>query len=481
MAGGAPGSGGLLVTTGGVSSGGLGSGGIGLGGTPPGSGGNAPIAQCPVGSFSLPDTAPDKCIPWTDCMQGTFIATTPSSTTDRTCAPCEMGTYSFRENSEFCEGWSLCGFDEVVLEPATHSNDYVCERSERAPWFSAGSNVDILDMAISSSAIYLVGTSSPEPSLGLVAEFDTTGQLIAERFIPLDFSVATGVVVDAADVPTVVGTAPAPIDPSAFVGRGPDPGVPDWAIQYPHFEFSSALGVALGIDGSTWVVGHVTDATTQLDSLIQRYNPNGALHWSLSVDLGGNDLAYAVAVDSKGNGYVTGAGTLGGYLIKYDADGNELWRILGAGRPCYSCQKIAIDTFDRVTIGGSTIDSAMDPSFIVRQYDEGGNEIWARQLPTYLNLVDLTLNGDGEVYLAGFTTRKIYPVEGAFVAKLSTTGELLWIQEYGEFHMQRTTSVALDQQGRIWLAGLALDNTSQHSFLIQVPDLSLSAAPKRNR
>ena len=84
-----------------------------------------------------------------------------------------------------------------------------------------------------------------------------------------------------------------------------------WVRRYngPGNGADSAYALALDSQGNVYVTGESTGSGTNYDYATRKYSPSGQLLWAKRYNGPGNshDFAYALALDSQGNVYVTGA------------------------------------------------------------------------------------------------------------------------------------------------------------------------------
>jgi len=140
--------------------------------------------------------------------------------------------------------------------------------------------------------------------------------------------------------------------------------------------------------------------------------------------------------------YVVGTGAGGGFVRKYDANGNELWvRSLGTQA---RVNGVTVNLSGGVYVVGLTSGalpgqvSAGGGDAFVRKYDFNGNEVWTRQFGTSANDGGraITFTSDGDVYVAGETSGTL-PGQvsaggaDAFVRSYSSTGTELWTRQFG--------------------------------------------------
>ncbi|HQV33255.1 MAG TPA: SBBP repeat-containing protein, partial [Calditrichia bacterium] len=187
--------------------------------------------------------------------------------------------------------------------------------------------------------------------------------------------------------------------------ESPDSLYPAWVRYFgPEREsvFDKALDLALDNSGNIYVTG-----TSDGDYLTVKYTSAGRVSW-LAHYAGpaySNDIATTVAVDNAGNVLVSGfsSGTDGDsdyecLTVKYDSSGNELWVAV------YDANTTYTEGYDRVSLGsdsaGSVYLTATNRHFLVR-YDADGVELWARQISRAMSVVALALDNAGSVYVSG--------------------------------------------------------------------------------
>lgn len=130
-------------------------------------------------------------------------------------------------------------------------------------------------------------------------------------------------------------------------------------------------------------------------------------------------------------------------------------------------QGVATDSNDNVYITGGTtgfvgkVNSGGSDAFVAK-YNSAGTLEWKHQLgtSTYDNAFGLATDSLGNVYISGETSgslggafigtdREAYD---AWVAKYSTTGKLVWKQQFGTSSFENSTGVATDETG-IYISG----------------------------
>ncbi len=218
----------------------------------------------------------------------------------------------------------------------------------------------------------------------------------------------------------------------------------------------NALAVAAGLDGTVYLTGYTTSPGFPVtlgaydtsysnggsNAFITRFSPYGS-EVVYSTYLGGGSYisdtqeGWGLAVDASGNAYVTGATSTSAFPITPGA-------------------------FDTSFNGQSDV-------FVAKLNAQGNNLRWGTFLGggNLENAWSLTLDGQGGVYVSGSTKSDDFPVTpgaydtslsrgnyDAFVAKLNNTGsELMFATYCGGSSWEHGQDIAVDKDGRIYLAG----------------------------
>lgn len=156
-----------------------------------------------------------------------------------------------------------------------------------------------------------------------------------------------------------------------------------------------------------------------------------AWQWATKAGGAGNDYSSELETDVLGNSYVTGTfrdsisfgstilaspGTSAVYLAKYDVNGNLVWAKIAAKCSAISADGICLDV--------------------------SGNIFLAGQFPgvaTFGSLLPVTCTASGS-----------YDV---YVAKYSSTGEVIWARSFGGAGMDYTGGISKDNYGNVYLTG----------------------------
>jgi hypothetical protein len=249
-----------------------------------------------------------------------------------------------------------------------------------------------------------------------------------------------------------------------------------------------AYGVAVDDSGYVYVTGVSSwDGRTGIGTL--KYQSNGQLSstWpNIGYGTGvrrydipgqyGYQAGLAVAVDSEGNVYVTGAsapanGAPTDYLtLKYDASGNELWsrRYDGPAGQEDRPVAIAVDDSANVYVAGTALvpnqSGATRPDYATIKYDTNGNHKWVVLFNGPADYEDrcaaLAIDDAGNIYVTGVA---VSASPDYATIKYDTGGHQVWVA----FHdgpmdgSDTATGLAVDDEGCVYVAGQVASATGQ--------------------
>ena len=231
-----------------------------------------------------------------------------------------------------------------------------------------------------------------------------------------------------------------------------------WSKTYDSPKTDWAWGVAVDSYDNVIVTGQRRDSGCDYYTI--KYNSDGDELWSKEYMAGGMCEVFDVAVDSHDNIIVTGqCGFPSGkyHTVKYDRDSNLLW-VATYGIPGDNEGKsVTTDSQDNVIVTGIS-GPQVDHGYIFRyrtiKYDINGNELWKR---TYFGGIDdwpwgVAVDSQDDVIVTGHTTKAGGDAD-YYTIEYDSNGTELWHKTYGTGLDDGANDVAVDSQDNVIVTG----------------------------
>jgi len=198
---------------------------------------------------------------------------------------------------------------------------------------------------------------------------------------------AVAIAVDAVGAVCVTGESDGPDTTKDYATvKYSSAGVEQWVARYngPANDLDAAMAIALDAAGNVIVAGSSRDPATLDDYATVKYNSAGVQQWVARYHGWGNDFGDALAVDRSGGVHVTGASMSDSNYydyatIKYASTGTQQW-VRNYREPHYGwdgADAIAVDDKGNTYVTGSSESSAgAGYDFATVKYDSLGGEQW---------------------------------------------------------------------------------------------------------
>ena len=252
-----------------------------------------------------------------------------------------------------------------------------------------------------------------------------------------------------------------------------------WIARYngPSNGDDYATGMTLDPSGNIYVTGR-SPAGPFYDYLTVAYDSSGNELWVARYNgsVNGFDHAYAIALDSSGNVYVTGfswggipffGGTSFDYAtVAYDSSGNELWvaRYNGPGNGWDEAHAIAVDSSGNVYVTGWSRDKWTNDDYATVAYDSSGNQLWVARYNGPANWHDhatvIALGSSGNVYVTGYSMDNITTSQDYTTIAYDSSGNELWVARYNGpgSNADWANALTLDSSENIYITGESFGN-----------------------
>ncbi len=281
----------------------------------------------------------------------------------------------------------------------------------------------------------------------------------------------------------------------------------NWASQISGPSDDYVSGLALDEGGFFYITGafayyaffgtnELIGNDSQLASFLARYDPSGNPVWAKPM---GEGIFYSepqMVVNAAGDLYIAsrfeGLVTLGEQtfsaacallLAKYDRAGNLLWVLPGPETDPDFPPRLALDHGGNLylaaafnggftnVLGTNILDNTGMGGFFVARIDPDGNVLWVRQSERgSMIFKGLAVDAGDDAYVmgdasginefGGFTLNS-YGYSDIFLAKLDSTGNVLWAKHAGGAGENNGWKLALDASGNAYVGGRIQGPTAQ--------------------
>jgi len=307
----------------------------------------------------------------------------------------------------------------------------------------------------------------------LLIKYSSAGQELW-RATSAVFSEARGLAVDAAGSIYVVGARAG----GGYVSAKFDPsGNQLWLTEHAGSVMDLPNGIATDISGNLVIAGNSNGSCLTL-----KYNSQGQELWRSIVTepTGGRCDLLALAVDTAGNVMVAGqqgANSATDYLtIKYSASGVELWRAtLDSQSGMFDVARaIALDADGNLHVTGSGRNSSSHEDYLTVKYNSAGVEQWriASNSTGVLRdqAVGISVDSSRNVYVTGYGFDSGNTVLKALTIKYDSAGNELWRVPMSASGTERDSaiSIAVDAAGHVHIGGTSSPDSQSRSHITLV-------------
>ena len=245
-------------------------------------------------------------------------------------------------------------------------------------------------------------------------------------------------------------------------------GLPVWNSTWYGTGFDSGSAVIQASDGGYVIAGNSSSfAVGNSDVLLVKFSSEGMFVWNKNIGIGGakGDTGYGV-VEASAGGYVVTGGTVNGnastiydvFLSKFDTDGNIVWtRTWGlSGTNEYGRRVINTSDGGFAVTGwaGDTRGSGCWDAFLNKYTSDGTlswSRLWGGTASEQGSNVVQTSNGD--FLVTGYTDSFTAGSSDVFLAKFSSSGDLIWDKTWGGTASDKSTGLVLSSDGTYVVSG----------------------------
>ncbi len=258
-----------------------------------------------------------------------------------------------------------------------------------------------------------------------------------------------------------------------------------WSNAYGGAGWEYLLAVAETTDGGFVAAGYTTSTGAGgMDMYLLRVDAQGNLLWERTFGGAGIDVAQGVAVDAQGDlvlvGYTnsSGAGENDVFIVKTDAEGNELWRQIHGGEESDAAMDVLVDSQGNYLVAGASGSfEAENRDVYVLKLSAEGNIFWEELYGHHGDFLSYEWGNtiietrDGGYAVAGNSNAALGGSTGElmnmYLVRIDALGNLLW-EEFagrGQFYDYGNAVVELPG-GDFLVAGTSKTRSNNNEIYI---------------
>ena len=264
----------------------------------------------------------------------------------------------------------------------------------------------------------------------------------------------------------------------ATIKYAPDSNMPLWVARYnsPSNNYDFAKAIAIDSDNNVYVTGISEDSSSfHFDYVTIKYAPDSNVPlWVARYDSPSNnsDWAYAIAIDSNDNVYVTGISEGSGMgslfydyvTIKYPPNSNvPLWvaRYNGPDSHDDRAYAIAIDSNNNIYVTGKSTSSGTSDYATVK-YAPGSNvPLWVARYNGPDNDGDyaqaIAIDNNDNIYVTGYSKDSETVFDYATIKYAPDSNVPLWVARYDGpgNNWDEAKAIAIDSDDNVYVTGFS--------------------------
>ncbi|MDH5684029.1 MAG: SBBP repeat-containing protein, partial [candidate division WOR-3 bacterium] len=235
-------------------------------------------------------------------------------------------------------------------------------------------------------------------------------------------------------------------------------GILQWVSEYGPIIFGYGMKVAVDNQGNVYVTG--------TDGITIKYDSLGQEVW-VARYTGIADVLFSDIKIREGYIFVTG---YGGFLrcltIKYDSLGQEQWAARYDGIEAAQGYALAVDEKGNVYVTGAEWREVWNIDYLTIKYDSTGQEQWVRRYNGPGNYQDcafeIEVDSNSNVYVTGISAYYNRPYGDYLTIKYDSTGREIWTARYNGpwSHSDDLPygGLALDNSGNVYVTGVCIND-----------------------
>jgi hypothetical protein len=253
------------------------------------------------------------------------------------------------------------------------------------------------------------------------------------------------------------------LGPDLFLVKFNSDGDIDWNVTWDGD--GPVSGLIIDKDSDLYIAAHSRNTIfSPIDTNITmiKFDFSGKMLWNLTVDKTYRDEVTNIAIDKFDKIYLGGSTVDGPLLMKLNKSGSEEWSKIWQGRD-FEIEDIAIDNNENIFFIADPSGSIWtDPDLFIEKLNQKGSHLWNITLSGRNNKnfypQKIALDKYGNVFLVGNINEPFTDDFDVFITSYTYDGKRRWITTWGDSGVQMVEDITLDDMGNIYVAGNTRDS-----------------------
>lgn len=453
----------------------------------------SPQAECAYGYWDDDQSASTSCVPWTVCVAGEYVSSPGSHLADQACGACPEGQFTSQPDQTLCEDWTTCSSGYKVAAEGTAVTDRECSLCVNGT-FSSTTNSSMC------SPWTICPEDQPQSTPGDAShdvECGRTGWL--RQFGGAEMDYANSIVVDDLGSVYVSGLMDLSLGagsmPTGFYARlDGATGQESWFQTIGEDTIHAALG-----DAATLVIaydGSFQQSPTGFTDVVVHgvSRVTGQVQWSKVITSSSSDYVGVLSSGEDGTVYVGGRfygveqtdpeNYLNAFLLSLDAQGTRQETFLfqsdgslGEGELTTGIARLSDGSFVASANAYGVYAGEVgfgDPDSAVLKLSSTGAIEWVTQFGTTASdeTTALLVDAAGSSYVTVYSkasygedgNRLDVLIRDAYLYKLDNTGAILWERSLTSELEEGFQAAAFDADGNVVVCGTSGQQVGAEAF-----------------
>jgi uncharacterized delta-60 repeat protein len=248
--------------------------------------------------------------------------------------------------------------------------------------------------------------------------------------------------------------------------------------------WEEAKSIVADDSNNIYVAGWSYEWGSNYDIIIAKYNPEGNLKWSKTINYTSGDQATHILFDPAGFIYVAGmvngdySHTGGSFcLMKYTLEGDSVWHFVDTYTYSGQVKAAHLDGDGNIVLAGfeETSFSGTSADFVTMKIDPDGNQLWIKTFnnfgPGQSNRIwDMGIDKENNVFVTGSCDDTVNFYLDIVTIKYSPAGDSVWKRQLNGpgNYFDSARKILTDSNGNIYVAGVIMYDSPAQSDIILI-------------